>query len=164
REEVEEFPDFHAVIDAEIVRHVADAVPHCHRVLRDAMAVDDPLSAGGFEQRPQKADRGAFAGAVGANEAEHFAGPDFEIEAFDSAKVAVVFAEIDEFDHAGREGLGLGARVGIELAYHSAPEVAAAGSVVSGSVGSVPGSLSIGGSWKWAGTGGGGGIFCTCPT
>ena len=99
-EEVEELPDLHAVVDAEVVGHVADAAADGHRVLRDAVAVDDALAAAGLEQRGQKADGRALAGAVGADEAEHLAGLDLEIQALDGREVAVVFAEVDEFDHA----------------------------------------------------------------
>ena len=70
-----------------------------HRVLRYAVAVDDPLAAAGLEQRRQKADRRALARAVGADEAEHLPGVDLEVQRLNRAKVAVVFAEVDQFDH-----------------------------------------------------------------
>ena len=36
---------------------------------------------------------------LGADEAEHFAGSDFQIQAIDGDEVTVAFREIDEFDH-----------------------------------------------------------------
>ena len=107
REEIEKLPDLHAVIHAEIVGHVAHALPHRHRVLRHAVAVDDSLAAAGLQQRGQKADRRALARAVGADEAEHLARADLEVQRLDRAEVAVVFAEVDQFDH----GTGSGFRV-----------------------------------------------------
>ena len=73
-EEVQELPDLHAVVDAEVVGHVADAAADGQRVLRDTVAVDDAFAVRGFEQRGQKADRRALAGAVGPDEAEQLAG------------------------------------------------------------------------------------------
>ena len=48
-EEVEKLPDLHAVVDAEVVGHVADAAADGQRVLADAVAVDDPVAAGGLQ-------------------------------------------------------------------------------------------------------------------
>ena len=45
-EEVEKLPDFHAVVDAEVVGHVADAAADVQRLLGDAVAVDDPFAVG----------------------------------------------------------------------------------------------------------------------
>ena len=63
------------------------------------MAVDDPVAAGGLQQRGQKADRGALARPVGSDEAEHLARLDLQIQAIDREQVAVMFGEVDEFDH-----------------------------------------------------------------
>ena len=98
-EEVEELPDLHAVVDAEAVGHVAHAPPHGQRVLAHAMAVDDPLAAGGLQQRGQEADGRALARPVGTDEAEHLAGLDLQVQLIDGQKVVVALAEVNEFDH-----------------------------------------------------------------
>ena len=67
--------------------------------MRDAVAVDGAFAGGGPEQRGEKADRRALAGAVGADEAEHLAGPDLEVQVLDGREVAVFFGEVDEFNH-----------------------------------------------------------------
>ena len=51
------------------------------------------------QQRGQKADRGALAGAVRADEAEHFAGPDFEVQILHGDELAVHLGEVTKFDH-----------------------------------------------------------------
>ena len=76
-EEIQKLPDFHAVVNAEIVGHVADAAAHAERITRHTVAIDRAFATRGLEQRGQEADRGAFAGAVGADEAEHFTRVDF---------------------------------------------------------------------------------------
>ena len=76
RKEIEELPDFHAVVHAKIVGHVSDAAPHRHGIASDAMSVDGPFAKGRFEQRRQESDGGTFAGAIGSDEPEHFAGTD----------------------------------------------------------------------------------------
>ena len=94
-EEVQELPDFHAVVDAEVVGHVADAAAHAQRILADAMPVDDPVAAGGLQQRGQKADRGALARPVGSDEAEHLARLDLQGQAIDRQQIAVSLCEVD---------------------------------------------------------------------
>ena len=98
-EEVEELPDLHAVVDAEVVGHVADAFADADRVARDAVAVDDAFAGGGAEQRGQEANGRALAGAVGADEAEHLAGADLEVQIRDGHEVAVDLGEVAKFDH-----------------------------------------------------------------
>ena len=98
-EEVQKLPDLHAVVDAEVVGHVADAFADADRILRDAVAVDDAFAGGGAEQRGEKADGRALAGAVGADEAEHLAGADLEIQIGDGHEVAVDLGEVGKFDH-----------------------------------------------------------------
>ena len=63
------------------------------------MAVDDTLAVRGFKQRGQKADGRALARAVGSDEAEHFAGLDFQVQILDGRQLAILFGELDEFDH-----------------------------------------------------------------
>ena len=72
-EEVEELPDLHAVVDAEVVGHEADDPADGHRVGRDRVAGDPPLARGRPQQRGQEPDRRALARAVGADEAEDLA-------------------------------------------------------------------------------------------
>ena len=111
-EEVQELPDLHAVVDAEVVGHVADALADADRVARDAVAVDGAFAGGGPEQRGEEANRGALAGAVGADEAEHLAGADLEIQVLDGDEFAVDLGEVAEFDHGGEIRVG-GQRSGI---------------------------------------------------
>src|SRR5262245_7697190 len=93
-EEIQKLPDLHSVIDAEIVGHVADALPHGHWVLRHAVAIDDSFAAACFQQRCQEANRRALASAIRPDEAEHLASVDLEVQRLDGAKIAVVFTEI----------------------------------------------------------------------
>ena len=103
-EEVQKLPDLHAVVHAEVVGHVADARAHADRVVRDAVAVDGAFAGGGPEQRGEEANRRALAGAVGADEAEHLAGLDLEIQVLDGDEFAVLLAEVLQFDHCGQSG------------------------------------------------------------
>ena len=93
-EKVQELPDLHAVVDAEVVGHVADAAAHAQRIAADAMPVDHAVAAGGLQQRGQEADRGALARPVGTDEAEHLARLDLQGQAIDRQQVAVAFGEI----------------------------------------------------------------------
>ena len=79
-EEVEIFPHFHVVVDAEEVGHVADGAAHGARVVGDRMPGDPCFAAGGLEQGGQNAHGGGFARPVGPNEAKHVAFLDGEVE------------------------------------------------------------------------------------
>ena len=94
REEIQEFPDLHPVVHAEIVGHIAHAAPHVQRLLADAKAVDRAIARRGLEQRGQKTDRRALAGAVGPDEAKQLARRDLEIQALDGGEVVVLFVKI----------------------------------------------------------------------
>ncbi len=45
--EIEKFPDFHTVVDPEVVRHVAHTTADAERVARDAVPVNDSFPLGG---------------------------------------------------------------------------------------------------------------------
>ena len=73
------------------------------------LTIPSPLA--GFEQRGQEADRGALAGAVRADEAEHLAGLDLQVQAIDGLEFAVVLCEVGEFDHGEAEGKDLKSQI-----------------------------------------------------
>ena len=99
-EEVEEFPDFHAVVDAEVVGHEADHAADGHRVGGDRVAADAALARGRPQQRGQEADGRALARAVGADEAEDLPLADGEAQVVDGHEIAVPLGEVDHLDHA----------------------------------------------------------------
>ena len=70
---------------------------------RDAAAVDGAFAGGGAEERGEEADGGALARAVGADEAEHLAGADLEVQVRDGDEFAVDLGEVVEFDHGEGE-------------------------------------------------------------
>ena len=118
-EEVQELPDLHAVVHAEVVGHVADAFADADRVARDAVAVDGAFAGGGAEQRGQEADGRAFAGAVGADEAEHLAGADLEIQVRHGDEFAVDLGEVAEFDHGEDAGFRMRGGRDLDASYSS---------------------------------------------
>src|SRR5262245_45702506 len=64
------------------------------------MAVEQDVAGGRFEYAHHGTNRGRLTGAVGSEEAKYLARLDFEIQIIDGGKTAVVFAQIDELDHA----------------------------------------------------------------
>ena len=67
---IQKLPDLHAVVHAEVIRHVTDASAHIHRALIHTETIDGPIAARCLEKRCKKANGGAFAGAVGPDEPE----------------------------------------------------------------------------------------------
>ena len=61
-----------------------------------------PSPAVALQQRRQKANRRALAGAVGADEPEHLARGDLQVQIRHGHKVAVSLREISQFDHRAR--------------------------------------------------------------
>ncbi len=111
-EEVQELPDLHAVVHAEVIGHVADAFADADRVAGDAVSVDGSFAGGGAEQGRQEANGRAFTGAVGADEAEHLARADLEIQVRHGHEFAVDLGEVSEFDHGEDAGFRMrGGRV-----------------------------------------------------
>ena len=107
-EEVEELPDLHAVVDAEVVGHEADDLADGHRVVDDRVAGDAPLARGRAEQGGEEADRRALAGAVGADEAEDLALADREVQVVDGHEFAVALGEVASPRSSAGRSPGLG--------------------------------------------------------
>ena len=99
RKKVEEFPDFHTVIDSKVVRHVAHAAAHANRVLGYAATIHKTFTPGGLEQGRQKANRRTLASTVGANETKHLTSLNLQIQPLYSGEVSVVLAEVNQFNH-----------------------------------------------------------------
>ena len=136
-EEVEELPDFHAVVDAEIVGHEADDPPDRHRLGGDRVARDAPLAERRPQQGGQESDRGALAGAVGPDEAEDLALTDGEAQVVDGDEITVILREVDHLDHdsfvsmarPARRGAVIGTS-GFESLGQGSPRGAAAATLV----------------------------------
>lgn len=105
-EKIEKLPHLHAVVHAEIVGHVADYAPHAQGIAGYAVARDHAIAAGSLKQRGQKADGGAFAGAIGADKSKQLPCSDSQIQGFDGGELAVLFGEVDKFDHGRVQDAG----------------------------------------------------------
>lgn len=79
-EEVEVFGDFHVFVDAKEVGHVADEVADGVGVAGDVVAEYFGTAGAGGKEGGEDAERGGFAGAVGADEAEKVAAVDLQVE------------------------------------------------------------------------------------
>src|SRR4051794_11026197 len=75
-------------VGRELLRHVADLPAHGHPLAGDVVAEDVRDAAADRQERRQDADRRRLAGAVGAEQAEHLALPDLEVDAVDGALLA----------------------------------------------------------------------------
>ena len=100
REEIEELPNLHAIVDAEVVGHETDHAADGHRVGRHRVAADPSLARGRAQQRGQEPDRRALARAVGTDEPEDLSLANGEAEVVDGHEIAVPLGEIDHLDHA----------------------------------------------------------------
>ena len=98
-EELEVFEDDHVFVGAHEVRDVADEWSDLAVLVADGFAVDHCLASGWFEECGEDFDGGGFACAVWADESEAVALFDGEVEVFECAEFAVVFTEVDGFDH-----------------------------------------------------------------
>ena len=99
REEVEELPDFHSVINAEVVRHEPDHPAHRHRLGGDRKTGDAPFAGRGPQERRQESDRRALARAIGPDESEDLTLADCEAQIVDRDEVTIAFGEVDHLDH-----------------------------------------------------------------
>ena len=79
-EVVDIFPDFEIAVDGEEVREVADVLLGFGGLAGDINVVDGDGAGSGSEQSGDHFEGGGFAGTVGADEAEDFAGGDVEGE------------------------------------------------------------------------------------
>ena len=92
--EIQVFPAFQVVVDAEEVRHVADVPAGFGRVFHHVGAVHRGGAGGGFQEGGQDAHGGGFAGAVGADEAVEAAVADFQAQAVQGCEVAVALRQV----------------------------------------------------------------------
>ena len=100
-EEVEVFFDGEVLVQAEFARHIADAFSYLPVVFYDVEAID---GGGAFicqQEGRQYPEEGCLAGAVGADEAEQFAGVDGEGDIPDRGDSSLVigFLYVVEGDH-----------------------------------------------------------------
>ena len=96
---LEIFDDLHVVVDAEGVGHVADQAADVLRMRVNRIAADIGLAIIGVEEGGKHAHGGGLARAVRANEPEHVALVEFQVDVIDGDQVAVPFGEFAGFDH-----------------------------------------------------------------
>src|SRR4051812_43531578 len=87
-------------VNMRFFRHVAEGGSIAVEVEADTLAFKEYLAGVGFEQPGDDFDGRGFAGAVGADVADYFAGPDGEGDVVDCGKATVAFAECFDFEHA----------------------------------------------------------------
>jgi len=80
--------DGQIVIEAEILRHVADALAHGFRILAHIEAFDVSLAAAERQEAGEHFDDGRFSAAIWTKEAEDFAFLDAEADIVDGGEVA----------------------------------------------------------------------------
>ena len=102
--EFEVLDDFHIVVDAKKVGHVADDAADFFRLGVDRIAANVGLAPGWVEQRRENTHRGGLARAIGANKTKHVALVELEFNLMDGVQVAVFFSEVVDFDHGRYEG------------------------------------------------------------
>ena len=100
-----EAPDHHEVlaagqvlVDRRVLAGQADLRAQRGRVAHDVEAGHAALPAVGRQQRGQDADGGRLAGAVGAEQPEHGARGDVEVDAAQRLDLAVGLAQVAYFD------------------------------------------------------------------
>jgi len=98
--EGQELPSCELRVQVGTLGHVADTPLHLQGLLQDVEAGHYGGPPAGFEQAGQHADGGGLARAVGAEEAEQFAGEDGEVKPFDRRQTAVVLAQLFCFNHS----------------------------------------------------------------
>ena len=94
-EEDELVDDLHLLVEAALFRQVADAMK---RAAVEGFVEERDRAGVGHGHADHHADGGGFAGAVGAEQAEHRARLNGEREAFDRDFRAVDFADVVKFD------------------------------------------------------------------
>ena len=70
----------------------------------DRVAADVGLAPGGVQQRGENPHRRRLAGAVGADEAEHVAAIELQVDRLDGEQLAVFLRQVAGFDHGGEVG------------------------------------------------------------
>src|SRR2546426_2319263 len=86
--ELQVFRDGQVVIEAEILRHVADALADRFRIRADIEAFDMSLAAAERQEAGEHFDDGGLSAAIGAEETEDFAFLDVEADIVDGGEAA----------------------------------------------------------------------------
>ena len=105
REEVEILQHVHIRIGAEVIGHEAQAAADSVGIVDDRETVDEGIARLWTIERRQNSHAGGFAGAVGADVAEHLPPPHFKrniVDRFGAAKVTMQMAEFDHRVHFSR--------------------------------------------------------------
>jgi hypothetical protein len=85
-------PPGQRTVDDRLLEHDAADPTRCERLCRDVEAGEPSAAGGRFDRRRQHPDRGRLAGAVRAEQAEHLAGGDLEVDAphgLDAARIGL---------------------------------------------------------------------------
>jgi hypothetical protein len=93
REEADQLPGGEPLVEPEVAGDVADPAPHGDPVAPRVEAEDLETTRGRPDQVEQQADGRRLPGAVRAEEAEHLAGLDLEVELGDAALAAVALGQ-----------------------------------------------------------------------
>ncbi|MFT5300580.1 MAG: hypothetical protein ACI814_001359, partial [Mariniblastus sp.] len=93
------FDDFHIIVDAKKVRHVADQPPDFLGLTVDRMIANVGFAPRRFGKRRDDSHRGGFAGAVGANEPKQVPLLEIEFDAFDRVEFTKFLGEVFSLDH-----------------------------------------------------------------
>src|SRR5712692_678834 len=102
--ELQVFRDGQVVVEAEILRHIADALADGFRIRGDIETFDKSRTAAERQEAGKHFDDGGFSAAVGAEESEDFAFFDAEADVVDGGEVAESSDEILRGDGGVREG------------------------------------------------------------
>ena len=91
----------HVAVERRVLEDQADVATHVVALVDHVVAGHAGRARGGLDQRAQHVDRGGLAGAVGAEEAEHFAGGHLELDAADRLDLIVVLDQAADLDRSG---------------------------------------------------------------
>ena len=107
-DELAELIGVHPRIKLRFLAHIADALLEACRHALDGLAEHADVAAVGPEQSHQQFQGGGLAGAVAAEEAEHFSLAHGETQAVQGLHLAVTVGQVDQFDciHGGGGGFG----------------------------------------------------------
>ncbi len=102
-EQAHHFQSGQAIVSDEAFRQITDAAPHLSEVATvDAHVVHADLAGGRRGQSQHQFEQRAFARAIEADQAEHFALSDRQVDAVQRMDVAIPFADIGYLDHGRR--------------------------------------------------------------
>ena len=98
-DELQVFASGEVGIDVGFFGDVAEAAFVGDPVILDVAAVEEDFSGGGFDEAGEHVDCGAFAGAVGSEIAENFAGADGKTDFGDRPDPGVDLGQETGFEH-----------------------------------------------------------------